>query len=513
MNVVLSGSLMAKDVQNQQLSEWLERLGCPVDLSPEDLQSLNTPSMRSVWRHLQRHVMPVSTVRTIRKNLLLAKLRTNGLLPGKFGNFKIETVQELAQLQKHSVTQDEVDLVKGKIRAVDENLSSATNHLIEKVNEKERMRHNLEEVQDKLALLSLKLASVQGDVEKLDTELEIASILKKCPATQMPYSELKENKLLVSKFVQKFSSVGITDDGIVEMIVSTSDFPPSIIFDGILSVSNHALQTLNSTKIADIWLLSKFPNKPKNSVPLSKHLTELNTTLLKNELEFHNCSRKIVESKAELEKDRAALGEVIKESLTCGNSPGSTLVELVDKIVEMILEVKREEKCKELLGEIQDVCASDFDQVKWVVSGLKEKEDGLLQSVNEKLSESNKLMEQISTIQVCSVKTGVLQRSRELVSKFLTQLENRRDKQNLCHVLVSENLIAKEIEMFQKLPLVVMARKWEDSFETIPKTVKEDILKSPELFNFLSRSEPKNLIKDVVEKTFWLNTNHRHLSE
>lgn len=512
MNVVLSGSLMAKDVQNQQLSKWLERLGCPVDLSPEDLQSLNTPSMRSVWRHLQRHVMPVSTVRTIRKNLLLAKLRTNGLLPGKFGNFKIETVLELAQLQKHSVLQDEVDLLKGKIRAVDENLLSATNHLIEKVTEKERMRHNLEELQDKLALLSLKLASVQGDVEKLDTELEIASILKKCPATQMPYSELKENKLLVSKFVQKFSSVGITDDSFVEMLVSTSDFPPSIIFYGILSVSNHALKTLNSTKIADIWLLSKFPNKPKN-FPLSKHLTDLNTTLFKNELELHNCSRKIVAIKAELEKDRAALGKVIKESVTCGNSPGSTLVELVDKIVEMNLEVKREEKCKELLGEIQDVCASDFDQVKWVVSGLKEKEDGLLQSVNEKLSESNKLMGKISTIQVCSVKTGVLQRSRELVSKSLTQLENRRDKQNLCHVLVSENLIGKEIEMFQKIPLVAIARKWEDSFETIPKTVKEDILKSPELFNFLCRSEPKNLIKDIVEKTFWLNTNHRQLSE
>lgn len=503
---------MAKDVQNQQLLEWVERLGCPVDLSPEDLQSLNTPSMRSVWRHLQRHVMPVSTVRTIGKNLLLAKLRSNGLLPGKFGNFKIETVQELAQLQKHSVTQDEVDLLKGKISAVDENLLSATNHLIEKVTEKERMRHNLEELQDKLALLRLKLASVQGDVEKLDTELEIASILKKCPATQMPYSELKENKLLVSKFVQKFSSVGITDDGIVEMIVSTSDFPPSIIFDGILSVSNHALKTLNSTKIADIWLLSKFPNKPKN-FQLSKHLTDLNTTLFKNELELHNCSRKIVASKAELEKDRAALGKVIKESVTCGNSPGSTLVELVDKIVEMNLEVKREEKCKELLGEIQDVCASDFDQVKWVVSGLKEKEDGLLQSVNEKLSESNKLMEQTSTIQVCSVKTGVLQRSRELVSKFLTKLENHSDKQNLCHVLVSENLIGKEIEMFQKLPLVAMARKWEDSFETIPKTVKEDILKSPELFTFLCRSDPKNLIKDIVEKTFWLNTNHRQLSE
>lgn len=499
---------MAKDVQNQELAEWLERLGCPVELSPEDLQTLNTPSMRSVWRHLQRHVMPVSTVRTIRKNLLLAKLRTNGLLPGKFGNFKIETVQELAHLQKHSVTQDEIDLLKAKIRAVDESLLSATNHHITKVTEKEHMRHNLEELQDKLTLYKLKLARVQVDVEKLDKELEIASILKKCPATQMPYIELKENKLLVSKFVQNFSSVGITDDCIVEMIVSTSEFPPSIILDGILSVSNHALKTLNSSKIADIWLLSKFPNK-LNNLPLSKHLTNLNTTLFKNELELHSCSQKVVASKAELEKDRAALRKVIEASMNCKNSPGSTLVELVDKIVEITLEVKREEKFKELLGEIQDVCASDFDQVKWVLSGLKEKEDGLLQSVNEKLSENNKLMEQISTIQVSSVKAGVLQRSRDLVSKFLTQLGNRQDKENLCHVLVSENLIGKEIETFQKLPLVAITRQWEDSFEIIPKTVKGDVLKSPELFNFLCRSEPKNLIKGIVEKTFWLHTNHR----
>lgn len=503
---------MAKDVQNQQLSEWLDRLGCPVELSPEDLQSLNTPSMRSIWRHLQRHVMPVSTVRTVRKNLLLAKLRTDGLLPGKFGNFKIETVQELAQLQKHSVTQDEIDLLKGKIRAVDESLLFATNHLIVKVTEKKRMRDNLEELQDKLALLNLKLACVQGDVEKLDKELEIASILKTCPATQMPYLELKENKLLVSKFVQKLSSFGITDNCIVETIVSTSEFPPSIIFDGVLSVSNHALRTLNSSKIADIWLLSKFPKK-LNNLPLSKNFTDLNTTLLKNELELHNCSRKLVASKAELEKDRASLDKVIKECVTCGNRPESTLIELVDKIVEINLDVKREEKCKELLGEIQDICASDFDQVKWVVSGLKEKEDGLLQSVNEKLSESKMLIEQISTIQVCTVKFGVLQRSRDLVSKFLTHLENSRDKVNLCHVLVSENLIGKEIEMFQKLPLVAMTRQWEDSYETIPKTVTEDVLKSPELFNFLCRSEPKNLINDIVEKTFWLSTNHRELSE
>lgn len=503
---------MAKDVHNEQLAEWLQRLGCPVELSPEDLQNLNTPSMRSVWRHLQRHVMPVSTVRTIRKNLLLAKLRTNGLLPGKFGNFKIETVQELVQLQKHSVRRDEIDLLKGKLGSVDESLLSATSYHIGKVTEKERMRHNLEELQDKLALLNLKLACVQRDVEKLDRELEIASILKTCPATQMPYLELKENKLLVSKFVQKFSSFGITDDCIVEMIVSTSEFPPSIILDGILSVSNHALKTLNSSKIADIWLSTKFPNK-LNDLPLSKHLTDLNTTLFKNEMELHSCSRKIVASKDKLEKDRAALRKVIEEAVTCGSSPVSTLVELVDEIVEITMVIKREEKFKELLGEIQDVCSSDFDQVKWVVSGLKEKEDGLLKSVNEKLSETNKLIEQVSTIQVSSVKDGVLQRSRDLVLKFLTQLENNRDKENQCQVLVSENLIGKEIEMFQKLPLVAMTRQWEDSFEIIPKSVKEDVLKSPELFNFLCQSEPKNLIKDIVEKTFWLHTNHRQLSE
>ncbi|KAG8302493.1 uncharacterized protein LOC124357467 [Homalodisca vitripennis] len=500
------------DSENVKLAEWLQMLGCPITLNPVDLQRLNTPNMRSVWRHLQAHVQPRHSVQTVRQNLLLSKLHNQNILPGEFGNFRVQSIQELSQLQNMSDAKKEINYLKNKVRAADEELRATSFNLLTKINEKEMLKLELKENEDKTVLLSLYRSRIRKDIEKVNIEIEKTNCLKINP-NPLTSTEMKHDKSVVASYLTKCivsTSDTIDNDALNDMIVSTLEFPSASIYEGIMQVSKSALRTLKSYK-SNMDSSSCFKTKEARLISgtcsFSKHLTNLNFLVFQNELDLSSCRSKVKEYSTKLEKEKLILKNFIEE--TCvhdcvGVIDDLSAKDIINSLVENSIYLKELEQLKVLNSEL-DIGCSDYDDLKLLVERSGKEEKTLFENVDKKVKEVNRYVSLILNGKLDIIKTAALKTCTELISNFFIELKFQKED---CEALfvAYKSIIGKECELIQNEPLNAILRKWEEPCILFSDTLMRDLSKNSSLLPLLLQSQPKNVLNTILEKVCWSHT-------
>uniref|UniRef100_A0A1B6KF17 Uncharacterized protein n=1 Tax=Graphocephala atropunctata TaxID=36148 RepID=A0A1B6KF17_9HEMI len=497
------------DSENIRMAEWLQMLGCPIVLRPVDFQRLNTPKMRSVWRHLREQVKPLRTVQTVRQNLLLSKLYNQNMLPDNFGNFRIQSIQELSQLHNMSGIQEEIIYLKKKVKVIDEKMQKTSYTLITKSNEKESLRHELMEHENKTVLLRLYQSRIQKDVEEVNVEIDNTNCFK-IPQNLVSFTDMKNNKSTVVNYLNKCivpTSETFDDAVLNDMILLTLEFPAITMYEGIVKVSSNALRSLNKCRTnLDISSCVKLKEEAVSDMyPFLKHLSNLNRLVFQNELDLSNSLDKVNEYSAKLEREKLTLKSVI-EKICMHDSVGIddedlSPEECISSLVENTISLKAAEQSIVRNNELEVECI-DYDDLKLQVEQLGTDEETLFENVDKKVSEVNHYISLILNSKLVGVKSTVLKTCSEQVSHFFDELRQQNEDSEALF-LSYKSIINKECEIILNEPLTAVLRKWEESCELLSNNLVRDISKNPALLSLLLQSQPKNILKSTLEKVSW----------
>lgn len=530
--------MMSGDCQSQGLAEWLQMLGCPASLNVSNVRKLYTSKMRSVWRHLQAHVVSTHKASTIHKNVLLARLEDENIPVGQFQNFKLDSVNHLNRMKEILQIEKEKDEIKEKIMTINEKLHDENSLLLQKIAEEKWEEKQLSEIEDKTTILELKQAKILEDCNKVNDEKETIVHLKNSK-TSISHYELSRQKSIVSKYVKnyRYPFKDTEDDGkyLCEMMCSILEFKPESVLDGIVQNAKEALMSLNSILDSLVGVGDSF--SPKKSETFQEKLRDLKVLVIRNELQICDGRKKILSETHELQDEKDKLLEMltkkdedscyleksgacdfekesIKEFMIEADKDVSN-VKFVNQLLDDVMEkIQQESENNRMLEEqnrlIPDIEFEPLENVQCSVRNLVAKEDELDKQIEKKVSDVNMV---VSVVHRSLIDSGelneMLSENVQLASDF---------KSEICHVFKQNidssefaDVMLKEVEVFQRTPMVALSRSWDTSNNMLGFSSAKKSFDDPLLLYSLLQAEEKNSIINVLEKCLWFSSINSHI--
>lgn len=500
-----------RDAEIQSLEKWLQQLGYPGQLQPEEMARLLAPNMRSVWRHLKAYVKPVLSAETIRKNLLIAKLRKENIKPDHIKHFKIQSCDELTLVERVSDIQREINSKNIERKTVDDEIKSLLRTITEKKYNLIRKMNTIKEMQDKTALMNMKLGQFQKEIEKLDEEISKTKTLEVFKLSGSYTDDISHISniatFILNNKVSPLESACKEDKAL--MLSLSKECSVKSCYRAFLLASDRVYKNLKHFTVnVDIPEGDmKEALSSNGTLSFSNRIKHLNALIICNQRSILDCLEKVKESSAALNEDKIELLNLIKASGNINNDfcedPTAGAEEFAEKLVNNSISSTKRVVLKELIGELEAQCF-EHENLSQLVQNSKNKKNELNEEVKMKVNHINELYSKIYKFncKVDQVRNEVVHESNESVLSFLSERLKKKDLENV--ILDSERVIIDEIEMFHDSPLSALTRRWENTQELLPRELIEELSTDPELRVFLLQSEPKNILNDILERKWWL---------
>ncbi|XP_054256856.1 serine/threonine-protein kinase MRCK alpha-like [Macrosteles quadrilineatus] len=511
--------MMSGDCQSQGLAEWLHALGWHERLKQMDLRKLNTPKMRSVWRHLQAQVMRTDVASTIRKNVLLNRLENENIHLGQFRNFKLDSVNQLHKVKEILEIEEEKEKLKEEIRVIDEKLKNEKSSLLQKKIVEVWEQDKLSEIETKTTILDLKLSRLSKDCKKFSLDEETVETLK-ADKTSTSYNELSHQKYTVSNYVKNYSyPFKDTDDDseyMCEMMSSILEFKPDNILDGTVRNAKEALKSLHSK-------IDVTPDlRDETSMMFEEKLRDLKIMVIKNRQKIQKIAQRKILDSNELQKEKEELlKEFIdvyrnnKEETDKGSCQLREINEEVDeddmnnkhvqlRLNDLLEKIQKERKKKKIWEEnnllISDEDYQTLEDLKLSILTLSAEVNETWKKVEHKVNEFNAVTSTAYSTDLAKV-NELIDEIKQVASDF------KNETSVYCNKSIDSNeftdMIYREIEVFQNIPMIALQRKWDTSNEMLRVCSTKRSANDLSLLMFLSQTEEKNIIINVLEKYLW----------
>lgn len=493
------------DSSSVLLSEWLQELGFPMKLSPEDLRQLNSPEMKPIWTHLRTHVKPKFQAQTIKKNLLRKKLvsaSTSGQ-SALVGNFKVESIQDLTAVEEINNIQEDIDSLKKKTEELDCKLSWCSSVLAVKKAEVNVLKDELEEVEEKSSLLELQAESIKETIRTIDEDMVQvdACLLSIEPSS---YQEIKQNQATVANFVQQLANEDIKDDNLfTELLSKTVQFAPITVFNGILGSLSLSLRSLRSNLLENMR-----SNEQSDTKLIDVSLRKLNAEIVCNEIEIFNSSKELNKLSAEFENSIEALAKIVKETVLHDEEEddASETIRMLSDFVHRVRLKEKNCKTRLFLEELSTSC-EEVGVLKPTLDSNREERERMKHLLDEKVNNMSELLKDIfsRTEAIKLIMSNAPKKHSELASKFFTDYNLSKTNDDLCHFDFLKDKIDEEVHLFLEIPLAALIRKWEDECGDHTVKVNKQLSRNQSLCTVLLHSELKDVTVNLLEKLYRLH--------
>lgn len=487
------------------LSEWLHQLRCPMELTQRQLQKLNSLKMKSIWRHLKSRIKPTFSAQTVKKNLLLKKLdpANASMQSADYENFKIESIKDLTIVEEINNVQELFESLENKTEVLDHQLNSSASALIVKNVEKKVLKDRVKEVKDKSGLFESMADSIKGTIANIEEEMTFLSVCEFSPAP-VSYLEMKQSQATLVNYVQQLSNLETEDENFIsEIIMNTVHFSPITNLNSVMFLSNLSLESLNTKLFHKMWT-----NEQSSTTWINVSLRNLTAEILRNQTEICHSLKEIDKLSMGFENSIKALSETVKEQVLRDEEKidSSRTIGMLSSFLQEVRLHKKD--CKVMLL-VEELFTSSIQVgcLKSTVNSNQEERERMQNFVAERVNDINELLQNLfDRKESLKLSMSTIQKKNsELASTFIMEYNLSKIDDTQCHFASFRDWIQKEVDLFQRVPLVALTRKWEDLSSVLSDKVDGEFSKHRALCSVLLHSELKNVSMSLLEKLYWLH--------